>query len=59
MILFENWQGINPMELSSPWAGNKNKQLLTNMTMKQKALLFNTKDCKGLTKWALEHPWDN
>ena len=31
--MFENWQEINPMGISAPWANYKNKQILTNMKM--------------------------
>ena len=31
--MFENWQGINPMGLSAPWADYKNKQLFKNVKM--------------------------
>ena len=29
--IFENYQGINPMGISAPWADHKNKQLFKNM----------------------------
>ena len=30
-IMFRNWQDINPMGLSAPWADYKNKKIFTNM----------------------------
>ena len=50
--MFENWQGINPMVLSSPWANYKNKQLSTNMKLNEQPYDI-TKKTKGLTQWVL------
>ena len=50
--MFENWQGINPMGLSSPWANYKNKQLSTNMKLNEQPYDI-TKKTKGLTQWVL------
>ena len=49
--MLENWQGIDPMGLSTTLDDYKNKQLLTNTNFSPKTLRQNTKKCKGLTQW--------
>ena len=31
--MIENWQGVNPIGISAPWADYKNKQLFKNMNI--------------------------
>ena len=57
MMWHKNIKGINPMGLFSPWVNYKNKQLFTNMKIKQTTLRFNIKHLQGMNTMGLGVSW--
>ena len=55
--MFENFQGVNPMIPINPWSEYKNKQVFTNMKMKQTTLWRKTEKLQGINPMVLSAPW--